>query len=159
MGKSGMAKLSQAIEKVENYFINRKDRKQALKEARTEYKDLVNAIKNSKNPSDFLKTDNTKQEEKQEATKTEKVKVMAKTIFFKQEKFDFQKVKEILELEIEKYQSPAMTKYGDIGIRMANKGKSDNLAKKVNQKKRALKKYGLHLETFEKSLNKGAVIN
>ena len=98
-------------------------------------------------------------ETKQEATKTEKVKTMGKTIFFKASKFDFQKVEKILELEIEEYQSPAMVKYGDIGIRMANKGKSDNLAKKVNQKKRALKKYGLHLEPFEKSLKKGAVIN
>ena len=57
MGKSGMAKLSQAIEKVENYFINRKDRKQALKQAKTEYKDLVNAIKQSETPSDFLNSD------------------------------------------------------------------------------------------------------
>ena len=96
-------------------------------------------------------------ETKQEETKTEKV--MGKTIFFKAEKFDFQKVEEILKLEIEEYQSPAMVKYGDIGIRMANKGKSDKLAEKVNQKKRALKKYGLHLEPFEKSLKKGAVIN
>ena len=157
MGKFGMAKLSQAIEKVEKYFSNRKARKQAIKEAKIECKNLINAIKKSDNPSDFLKTDNNTTQ--QEATKTEKVKTMGKTIFFKAEKFDFQKVEEILKLEIEEYQSPAMVKYGDIGIRMANKGKSDNLAKKVNQKKRALKKYGLHLEPFEKSLKKGAVIN
>ena len=159
MGKSGMWKITKALDTLENKITTRKDRKLALKQAKTEYKDLVNAIKDSKNPSDFLKTDNTTQEEKQEATKTEKVKTMGKTIFFKASKFDFQKVEKILELEIEEYQSPAMVKYGDIGIRMANKGKSDNLAKKVNQKKRALKKYGLHLEPFEKSLKKGAVIN
>ena len=80
MGKFGMAKLSQAIEKVEKYFSNRKARKQAIKEAKIECKNLINAIKKSDNPSDFLKTDNTKQEEKQEATKTETRKSSVQTV-------------------------------------------------------------------------------
>ena len=82
---------------------------------------------------------------------------MGKTIFFKAEKFDFEKVGKILDLEIEEYQSFGMKKYGDIGIKA--KGSSDELAKAINKKKTALKKYGLHLEKFEKSLHKGAVIN
>ena len=96
-------------------------------------------------------------ETKQEETKTEKVKTMGSTIFFKASKFDFQKVEKILELEIEEYQTQGMKKYGDIGIKAI--GSSDKLAEAINKKKRSLKKYGLHLEKFEKSLNKGAVIN
>ena len=154
-----MWKITNSLTKLENKIKTRKDRKLALKEAKTEYKKLVLAIKKSQNPADFLNADDNtpKQEAKQEATKTEKVKTMGSTIFFKASKFDFQKVEKILDLEIEEYQSFGMKKHGDIGIKA--KGKSDDLAKKVNQKKRALKKYGLHLEPFEKSLNKGAVIN
>ena len=95
--------------------------------------------------------------EKQESTKTEKVATMGSTIFFKASKFDFQKVEKILALEIEEYQTIGMKKYGDIGIKAI--GSSDKLAEAINKKKRSLKKYGLHLEKFEKSLNKGAVIN
>ena len=149
MGKYGMSKtitLENPITAIGRFFARRSILKMQKKIAKLEAKYFSEASENTT-------------ETKQEATKTEKVKTMGKTIFFKAEKFDFQKVEEILKLEIEEYQSPAMVKYGDIGIRMANKGKSDNLAKKVNQKKRALKKYGLHLEPFEKSLKKGAVIN
>ena len=155
MGKYGMSKtitLENPITAIGRFFARRSILKMQKKIAKLEAKYFSEASENTT-------------ETKQEATKTEKVKTMGKTIFFKAEKFDFQKVEEILklekilDLEIEEYQSPAMVKYGDIGIRMANKGKSDNLAKKVNQKKRALKKYGLHLEPFEKSLKKGAVIN
>jgi hypothetical protein len=70
-----MAKLSQAIEKVENYFINRKDRKQAIREAKIECKNLIRAIKESDSPADFLKTANNSQKE----TATEKVSRMSKT--------------------------------------------------------------------------------
>ena len=150
-----MWKITNSLTKLENKIKTRKDRKLALKNAKTEYENLVKAIKKSQNPADFLNADdNTTQ---QEATKTEKVSTLGSTIFFKASKFDFQKVEDILELEIEEYQTFGMKKYGDIGIKAI--GNSDKLAEAINKKKRALKKYGLHLEKFEKSLNKGAVIN
>ena len=150
-----MWKITSSLSKLENKIKTRKDRKLALKNAKTEYKNLVSAIKKSQNPADFLNADdNTTQ---QEATKTEKVKIIGSTIFFKASKFDFEKVKEILKVDITQYQTIGMKKYGDIGIK--SKGSSDKLAEAINKKKRSLKKYGLHLEKFEKSLNKGAVIN
>ena len=45
MGKSGMWKITKALDTLENKITTRKDRKLALKQARTEYKNLVNAIK------------------------------------------------------------------------------------------------------------------
>ena len=154
MGKSGMTKtitLENPITVIRRKFARRQIRKltKQIVKKQTKIQKLESKF--------FEDSDNTKQEEKQEATKTEKVKTIGSTIFFKASKFDFQKVEKILELEIEEYQTIGMKKYGDIGIKA--KGSSDKLAKAINEKKRALKKYGLHLEKFEKSLNKGAVIN
>ena len=73
-----MQKLSQIIAKLENKITTRKDRKLALKNAKTEYKNLVKAIKKSQNPADFLNADdNTTQ---QEATKTETKKSSVQTV-------------------------------------------------------------------------------
>jgi hypothetical protein len=143
IGMSKTITLENPITKIGRFFARRSILKMQKKIAKLEAK--------------YFNEEASENTTKQEETKTEKVSTLGKTIFFKQEKFDFQKVEEILDLEIEEYQSFGMKKHGDIGIKA--KGKSDNLAKKVNQKKRALKKYGLHLEPFEKSLNKGAVIN
>ena len=70
-----MWKITSSLSKLENKIKTRKDRKLALKNAKTEYKNLVKAIKKSKSPSDFLNSDDIPT---QKETVTEKVSRMSK---------------------------------------------------------------------------------
>ena len=71
-----MWKITNSLTKLENKIKTRKDRKLALKNAKTEYKNLVKAIKKSQNPADFLNADDIPT---QKETVTEKVSRMSKT--------------------------------------------------------------------------------
>lgn len=74
-----MWKITKALEKLENKITTRKDRKLALKNAKTEYKNLEKAIKQSETPSDFLNSDDIPTQK--EATKTETRKSSIQTVF------------------------------------------------------------------------------
>jgi len=153
-----MWKITKSLTNLENKIKTRKDRKLALKNAKTNYKNLVKSIKKSSSPSEFLQDGKTQEEQilSMEEVKTEKVLQKSVTLFISPK--DTKKNRLAILNAYKKYQvsvSIVASRGRDYFVKPTKTENSDKFNEVTKTLEPKLNGYGVRITGFERIYNQG----